>query len=378
MFLSSSMMVTTFLLLLISLHVSGNIYGPRLLTSHVGESVTIKCYYLTTIANKHDRKFWCKESERFRTCHTLISTTDFIHESYKTRVSIKDIPQNGILLVTMTQLEKTDSGRYRCGIGKSNTGLYYGINMNIWEDLSKGPEIFWGKVSGSVAIKCSSEGHNSSERKFLCKVRRTGCFVMADSKRNTSRFVFTAEDSSGNFKVFINQLRKEDSGMYKCGTGMPDNDASARAMQLQITEESVFSNILHYAQATYESQTSSASFQSCVTPTNEFYKDSSLQTKPNLLSIVIPVFLVALVLAATIITVFVKIKQQKKCDPSGVDARNPEAAIELNEQKCPVEHAEEENRGSDEQGSSVEPNKKIPTVYCLLSKQKLEESRGED
>lgn len=115
---------------------SGNIYGPRLLTSHVGGSVTILCPYLTTSANKHDRKYWCKESESeyISNCRTLISTTDFIHEDYKTRISMTDIPQKGILLVTMRQLKKNDSGRYRCGIGKNNNiGLYFGMNLNISE-----------------------------------------------------------------------------------------------------------------------------------------------------------------------------------------------------------------------------------------------------
>lgn len=104
-------------------------------------------------------------------------------------------------------------------------------SLHIDPDLFKSPEIFWGKVSGSVAIKCSSEGHKSNERKFLCKLRRTGCSLV-----NPNRFVFTAEDSSGNFEVFIYRLRKEDSGIYKCGAGTPDNDSSARTMQLQVTE----------------------------------------------------------------------------------------------------------------------------------------------
>lgn len=140
--------------------VSGNVYGPRLLTSQVGGSVTIKCYYLTTTTNKHDRKYWCKESgsEHFRNCRTLISTTGFIHEDYKTRVSMKDIPQKGILLVTMKQLKKNDAGTYRCGIGKNNNiGLYFGMNLNILE----------GRQGEEIWITFFKVWKNSKERLFF-------------------------------------------------------------------------------------------------------------------------------------------------------------------------------------------------------------------
>ncbi|XP_077190936.1 uncharacterized protein LOC143836056 isoform X2 [Paroedura picta] len=297
---------------------------------------------------------------------------------YKTRISMKDIPQRGILLVTLRDLTKNDSGRYSCGIGKNNNiDLYFAMKLNILEDpkLSQSPDIFWGKVSGSVTIKCSSEGHAQSERKFLCKLKKTGCSQIMNPKR----VIFSAEDSSGNFEVFINRLRKEDSGMYKCGTGTLDSYTGARTLQLQVTEESVFSNILSYAQTTFESQTSSTS-QSYTTSANEFYNDSFSQTKLNILSIVMSVLFVVLILAATVITVCIQIKRQKKYDPGDVDARKPKVAVELTEQMCPVEHPKEENRGSDEQGSAVGPLKEAPdsNVYLLLGVPHVEESSKKD
>uniref|UniRef100_A0A670I9X5 Ig-like domain-containing protein n=1 Tax=Podarcis muralis TaxID=64176 RepID=A0A670I9X5_PODMU len=114
--------------------ISGTLYAPRLLISRAGRSVTIKCYYETTSANRHGRKYWCKESTNRHSCQTIISTNDFIHKDYEGRVSMHDSPQSGILQVTMAQLVKTDSSNYRCGIGNKNAyGFYAGVNLTIWE-----------------------------------------------------------------------------------------------------------------------------------------------------------------------------------------------------------------------------------------------------
>lgn len=130
--LDNVLMVCLFFLIKI---VSGTLYGPSLLTSHVGGSVKIKFYYATTIANKNDRKFWCKESGHDN-CYTVTSTNDFTNKSYQGRVSIQDFPQYGCLFVTMTQLEEKDSGYYRCGIGKNKNGLCTGVNLTVWEGRS--------------------------------------------------------------------------------------------------------------------------------------------------------------------------------------------------------------------------------------------------
>uniref|UniRef100_A0A8D2KWF6 Immunoglobulin V-set domain-containing protein n=1 Tax=Varanus komodoensis TaxID=61221 RepID=A0A8D2KWF6_VARKO len=79
---------------------SGMLYGPRLLISHVGGSVTINCYYLTTSVNRHGRKYWCKESRG--ACQTVISSNRFTLQDYSGRVSINDRPRKGLLQVTMT------------------------------------------------------------------------------------------------------------------------------------------------------------------------------------------------------------------------------------------------------------------------------------
>nr|XP_028591594.1 high affinity immunoglobulin alpha and immunoglobulin mu Fc receptor [Podarcis muralis] len=313
-------MMNTFIFFLVLIHVSGTLYAPRLLISRAGRSVTIKCYYETTSANRHGRKYWCKESTNRHSCQTIISTNDFIHKDYEGRVSMHDSPQSGILQVTMAQLVKTDSSNYRCGIGNKNAyGFYAGVNLTIWEgpNMPKSPEILWGKVRGSVMIQCPVETAKSSMRKSFCKMRRSGCSLIADTsmnkgKQQEGRIIFTAGNSSETFRVFINKLRKEDSGMYKCGTGTSDDNASSSIIQLEVTEELVFFNIVNDTATTYEPQTIWTSPQSYVTATNEVYKQRLSETELNLLPIVIPILLGFLVLAAAVIIVFLKIRKRKK------------------------------------------------------------------
>ncbi|KAJ7331734.1 hypothetical protein JRQ81_013914, partial [Phrynocephalus forsythii] len=216
------------------------LYGPRLLISPVGGSVTIKCYYLATTANRHDRKYLCKESKfSHKRCQTVISTNHFIYEEYKGRVSMEDSPHNGILKVTMTELEKKDSSNYRCGIGRNNNGLYAGVNLTVWEgaNLPKSPKIIWGKLRGSVMIQCSLETTTQSMRSSLCKISKSGCIPIVGKNRHKQqdgRIIFTMEDSPGMFNVIINELRTQDSGIYQCGMGTLDD--IAKMMQLQVVE----------------------------------------------------------------------------------------------------------------------------------------------
>uniref|UniRef100_A0A8C6XBY4 Immunoglobulin domain-containing protein n=1 Tax=Naja naja TaxID=35670 RepID=A0A8C6XBY4_NAJNA len=123
---------------------SSTLYGPRLLISHVGGSVTIKCYYTPTSVNRHDRKFLCKELSH-KSCQTIISSNAFIDQNYKERVSMYNKPQQGILQVTIRELKKTDSSYYRCGIGKIYNGLYARVNLTILEgNLDTGQAQFKG------------------------------------------------------------------------------------------------------------------------------------------------------------------------------------------------------------------------------------------
>ncbi|XP_010133998.1 PREDICTED: polymeric immunoglobulin receptor-like [Buceros rhinoceros silvestris] len=177
--------------------VSSTLYGHRFLTGEAGGSVTHQCFYSITPANKHDRKYWCK-IERSGICSTIISTTGYTSKDHVGRVSLKDIPQNGTFMVTMSELKSSDTGTYRCGIGATNRDLYVRLNL--------------------VVLAADTDGYVG--------------------KGYQGRISITPQESSGAFKILINDLKKEDSGLYRCGRGRLSAQDGSRVVALQVTTAS--------------------------------------------------------------------------------------------------------------------------------------------
>ncbi|NXG64445.1 PIGR protein, partial [Hemiprocne comata] len=224
--------------------VSSTLYGSRFLTGKVGGSVTHQCFYSITPANKHDRKYWCRVTGN-RGCYTIISTTGYTSKLHMGRVSLEDIPQNGTFLVTMTGLKKDDTGIYHCGIGTTNRDLYVRLNLTVLTGASAlgTTELIQGQLRGSVTILCPPGDIPGSERRFWCRLGRTSCTLIADTngfvgKSYQGRVFITPKESSGTFKILINDLKKEDSGLYQCGTGSLRGWDSPQVVALQVTTAS--------------------------------------------------------------------------------------------------------------------------------------------
>ncbi|NXL79506.1 PIGR protein, partial [Leptocoma aspasia] len=223
--------------------VSSSLYGSRFLAGGIGGSITHQCFYSTTPANKYERKYWCKIAAN-GVCYTIISSS-FTSSEYKGRVALGDVPQNGTFTVTMTGLRSNDSGTYRCGIGSTNEGLYVSLNLTVLADatVSKPTQLIQGEPHGSVTVLCPSGDTQSDQKRFWCKVGRSSCTLIASSdgyvgRRHQGRIVITPQESSGAFKVLINDLKEEDSGLYLCGTQGLRGQDSPQEVVLQVATAS--------------------------------------------------------------------------------------------------------------------------------------------
>ncbi|NWZ86455.1 PIGR protein, partial [Poecile atricapillus] len=159
--------------------------------------------------------------------------------------ALGDVPQNGTFTVTMTRLRSSDSGTYRCGIGSTKQGLYISINLTVLPDaaVSRPTQLVRGDLHGSVTILCPSGDTQSHHKRFWCKVGRRSCTLIASSdgfvgRRYQGRIVITPQDSSGASKVLINDLKKEDSGLYLCGTQGPRGQESLQEVVLLVATAS--------------------------------------------------------------------------------------------------------------------------------------------
>ncbi|NXA92487.1 PIGR protein, partial [Melanocharis versteri] len=221
--------------------VSSSLYGSRFLTGRLGGSITHQCFYSTTPANKYERKYWCKIAAN-GVCYTIVSSSSFTSGEYEGRVALGDVPQNGTFTVTMTGLRSSDTGTYRCGIGSTNEGLYVSLNLTVLADATvpRPTQLIRGELHGSVTVLCPSGDTQSDQKRFWCKVGRSSCALMASSdgyvgRRYQGRILLTPQESSGAFKVLINDLKKEDSGLYLCGT----QGLSPQEVVLQVATASV-------------------------------------------------------------------------------------------------------------------------------------------
>uniref|UniRef100_A0A8C0V4W0 Immunoglobulin V-set domain-containing protein n=1 Tax=Cyanistes caeruleus TaxID=156563 RepID=A0A8C0V4W0_CYACU len=157
---------------------------------------------------------------------------------------------------------------------------------------------FWD-LHGSVTVLCPSGDTQGDHKRFWCKVGRRSCTLIASSdgyvgRRYQGRIVITPQDSSGASKVLINDLKKEDSGLYLCGTQGPRGQDSLQEVVLLVATGDSKPNL-----------------------TLVFHLPSS-SGEPRLLPAVLPALLLLICITITILTL-VKIKLQKQ---TGKLARN--------------------------------------------------------
>ncbi|XP_050810015.1 fas apoptotic inhibitory molecule 3 isoform X2 [Gopherus flavomarginatus] len=116
-------------MLLFLLQVSSAARRRIQVTGEAGGSITIKC----PVKGISSRKFWCRELET-GICSTIISTSPYISENYRNRISITEEPQEGIFQITITRLEEDDTGLYTCGTGYLNdrgSGRTLQVELNV-------------------------------------------------------------------------------------------------------------------------------------------------------------------------------------------------------------------------------------------------------
>ncbi|CAN8200203.1 unnamed protein product [Coccothraustes coccothraustes] len=223
--------------------VASSLHSSRVLAGGLGGSITHQCFYSPSPANKHQRKYWCKVAAN-GLCSTIVSSS-FTSSHYQGRVALRDVPQDGTFTVTMTGLRSSDSGTYRCGIGSTNQGLYASLNLTVLADatVSNPTQLIRGQLHGSVTVLCHSGDTQSDQKRFWCKVGRSSCAPIASSdgfvgRRHQGRIVITPQESSGAFKVLINDLKEEDSGLYLCGTRGLKGQDSTQEVLLQVATAS--------------------------------------------------------------------------------------------------------------------------------------------
>lgn len=241
---------------LISLVVLQNIetkqvFVPENVTGMVEGKASIKCMYFTyPEANKIARKFLCREEKR-KGCITMISRKDseqkeFVAESFSGRASLKDDKDKGIITIELTQLQRSDEGIYRCGIGVVNDDLNAMFNLTVTKDPppsnSKEPDIVLGQMRNTMTLMCDMKEQSSTMKPYLCKKGNDGCRRIIDNTGNVpdnyqGRVILNKGQTEGSFSVKFVQLKSEDAGAYVCGFEFQGEHQESKVYKVYINEE---------------------------------------------------------------------------------------------------------------------------------------------
>ncbi|NWX43297.1 PIGR protein, partial [Steatornis caripensis] len=221
---------------------SNHVFGPRQVYGLLNGSVTVKCFYPPTRVNRHDRKYWCRESATG--CMTVVSTNGYTAPGYRGRVSITDYPQANNFQINISELTQADAGTYQCGVGINGRGLSHKVGLDVSEGphVAEGAELFYVELHRTLTMSCSFGKENESVRKFLCKMEKNGCHNIIDSHGKvdedyTGRVLLSNEEPPGSFSIVITQVGWEDSGLYLCGVGSYGDNGETKELDVHVYEE---------------------------------------------------------------------------------------------------------------------------------------------
>ncbi|XP_074538445.1 polymeric immunoglobulin receptor-like [Halichoeres trimaculatus] len=192
------------------------------------------------------RKFLCKES--CRQTDILIETEAVSAQSGRFSIEWRRRGQSlsGDVFVNMSQLTKSDSGRYRCGVGGSVSSAKYDdfeitvVDALLDEDRRETLTLY-PRVTGNITVACHFySSFKTVTDAFLCG---SNCLVLPTLRtegtyqngRLTVRYIkFT---TGGAVYVSISQLTKSDSGHYSCGFRRSGSSHLKRTFEVDVTDE---------------------------------------------------------------------------------------------------------------------------------------------
>ncbi|XP_026223974.1 polymeric immunoglobulin receptor-like [Anabas testudineus] len=189
-------------------------------TGAEGGNGTINCYLNLPGSTKFFCRNQCKEED------ILVKTDGVTANNGRYSVKYSDGSSGrGILSVTITNLIKSDSGPYRCGLGKSSTpDSYSDFEIRVSDDLlDKNAGFISTYVEGdTLRSPCFVEAKRS--RFFFCKdeCNKEEDVLIETDQKNSQRGRYGIEYIDGSvfgLYVTIQQVTKSDAGWYKCGYG---------------------------------------------------------------------------------------------------------------------------------------------------------------
>ncbi|XP_067449730.1 polymeric immunoglobulin receptor-like [Thunnus thynnus] len=200
---------------------TGLVNAINLFAGAEGGSGSLICHFTSSGSIKFFCKGECKEED------ILIKTDGVTAQSGRYSIRYKD-GSSGRRTVTVyiTQLTKSDSGRYRFGLGGSSVpDSYCDFDVTVTDGATLGQNTSFVHAEtegGNVTYPCKDTVYGS--RKFFCKdeCKREEDILVETEENRAQNGRYSIEYTKGSvygLHVTITQLKKSDTGRYRCGYG---------------------------------------------------------------------------------------------------------------------------------------------------------------
>ncbi|XP_047463119.1 polymeric immunoglobulin receptor-like [Mugil cephalus] len=214
----------------------GAMCSRPIFTKTEGESLSFGCSFN---ASRGSRFFTKKEFSEQR---VLIKTSDTTDSNGRYHIGYN----TGIFYVSISQLSKSDSGHYCCGLGNSSSPeLLREFELRVTEAMCEvnsthidpGVTVCGETEGGSIRITCSLPSAELFSL-FLCK---DGCKKQdvlvetsgAQAQRDRYRIKYV---KNGVFHVTIANLTKADSALYSCGVNLLSAPNPCQSVHIKVTD----------------------------------------------------------------------------------------------------------------------------------------------
>uniref|UniRef100_A0A087XYU0 Immunoglobulin domain-containing protein n=1 Tax=Poecilia formosa TaxID=48698 RepID=A0A087XYU0_POEFO len=211
----------------------------RTYTEMEGKNITVSCSFTFTGRRMYFCKTDCSRD------NILIETTDYRAQSGR---YIIEFNRTGfathVVYVSIMELKTSDSGRYRCALGR--TGIRHNdFKIFVISGLDDGEtmETFNRNEGENITVRCEF-GYTGTKR-FFCKGTCEGRNILVETTEDTDqrgRFSITYEErdifSTDFLHVSITDLKPSDSGWYQCRSDETWTGTLYYDFYLVVTEES--------------------------------------------------------------------------------------------------------------------------------------------
>ncbi|XP_044206490.1 CMRF35-like molecule 1 [Thunnus albacares] len=214
---------------------SGGLCSISVFTKTEGDDLSFGCFFNSS----QSPKFFVKEHAKEK----IILETRGVR-AQKGKYSINYDTEFNVFYVKITQLDQSDSGRYRCGLGNASCPQSEReFEVRVTDAMCDGnttlrdPVISFcfGTEGGSITVRCSSPSAGLFNLFFCRDACKKQDVLIESSEFRAQRGRYRIDYvKNGVFDVTIADLSKSDSGLYSCGVNVTSAPNPCQTVKISV------------------------------------------------------------------------------------------------------------------------------------------------